>query len=169
MLKRSDLDVLFNRGKLWPLWVPLSILLIEENPMHKKILKLLVVLGSSISGFLAYRLFFYSSSAAITPYHIHYGFDFPFYKLSVFISIVYFLITIVPPFVSNSKRISSSGFPNLASFLVIIVLFEDYVISVWFFFAAIISWEVFNILKQMSSALSISVTSPSLIKSIRQI
>ena len=169
MLKRSDSDVLFNRSKLWPLWVPLSNLLIEENPMHKKILKLLVVLATLISGFLVYRLFFFSSSASITLYQMHYGLDFPFYKISVFISIVYFLITIVPPFVSNSKRISSSGFPNLASFLVIIVLFEDYVISVWFFFAAIISWEVFNILKQMNSALSISATSFSLVKSIRQI
>jgi len=169
MLKRSDLDMLFNRSKLWPLWVPLSNLLIEENPMHKKILKLLVVLATLISGFLVYRLFFFSSSASITLYQMHYGLDFPFYKISVFISIVYFLITIVPPFVSNHKRMTSLGLLNLTSFLVTIVFFEDYVISVWCFFAAIISWEVLMVLKQMNPESSISVTSPSLIKSIRQI
>ncbi len=135
---------------VWPFWVPFSFLLIEKNEKRKKALKILVGLGSVVSIFLAYQVLFYPVSAAITPLHIHYALHFPEGTFSIAVTIFYFLATIVPPFLAGGKRMTSLGLLNLMSFIVTVVFFENYVISVWCFFAALISWEVFLAMKDLN-------------------
>lgn len=136
---------------VWPVWVPLSILLIEKNDKRKKGLKILLGVGAVLSLFLAYRMLFSSVSAAITPYHIRYEIDFPYRQYFVIIFASYFLATIVPPFISSGKRMISLGLLNFASFLITILFFKDYLISVWCFFSALISWEVYLVMKDMAA------------------
>lgn len=47
--------------------------------------------------------------------------------------------------------LESLGLLNLASFVVTIVFFEQYVISVWCFFAALMSLEVFFAIKDLEA------------------
>jgi len=134
---------------VWPVWVPLSILLIEKNEKRKKVLKLLVVLGSLLALFLAYRILYSSVSAAITPYHIQYEIDFPYRQYFAIIFSAYFLTTIVSPFISSGKRMISLGLLNLTSLIITMIFFEDYIISVWCFFSALISWNVILVMKDL--------------------
>ncbi|MEO8764279.1 MAG: DUF6629 family protein [Ginsengibacter sp.] len=135
---------------VWPFWAPFSFLLIEKDEKRKTVLKILLGFGSAVAIFLAYRVLFYPVNAAITPLHIHYELHFPYEQFSIIVSIFYFLATIVPPFLAGGKRMTSLGLLNLMSFIVTVVFFENYVISVWCFFAALISWEVFLAMKELN-------------------
>ncbi|MEO8086787.1 MAG: DUF6629 family protein [Bacteroidota bacterium] len=135
---------------VWPIWVPLSILLLEKNTKRRKAMKIFLSLGILLAAFLAHRLLFYHATAEITPYHIHYALDFPYEQYTIILSIFYFLTTIVPPFLSDAKRMTSLGLLNLTSFIITIVFFENYVVSVWCFFSALISWEVFLVMKNLN-------------------
>ena len=110
---------------VWPLWVPLSFLLIEKNENSKLSLKILLGVGTIVSFFLAYRVLFYLVSAAITPLHIHYELYFPYQQFSTIITILYFLATIIPPFIAGGKRMVSLGLLNLMSFVITVVFFEN--------------------------------------------
>jgi hypothetical protein len=135
---------------VWPFWLPFSILIIEKDEKRKMALKVLLGLGLVVSFFLAYRVLFYPVSAAIAPLHIHYELHFPYVPFGIVVSIFYFLVTIVPPFLAGGKRMSSLRLLNLMSFIVTMVFFESYVISVWCFFAALISWEAFLVMKELN-------------------
>lgn len=135
---------------LWPFWVPFSFLLIEKGDKRKKILRILLGLGSIASIFLAYRLLFHPVTAVINPFHIRYTINFPFKILNILVGITYFIVSIVPPFLAGGKRMISLGLLNLISFIITIVFFENYVISVWCFFAALISFEVYLVMKNLN-------------------
>ncbi len=140
---------LFLAQAVWPFWVPYSFLLIEKDEKRKIALKILLGFGTIVSIFLAYRVLFFPVSAAITPLHIHYALHFPNEPYSTVVSIFYFLATIVPPFLAGGKRMTSLGLLNLMSFIVTMLFFENYVISVWCFFGALISWEVYIAMKEL--------------------
>jgi hypothetical protein len=135
---------------VWPFWVPFSFLLIGKEGKRKTASKILFGISAVLSIFLAYRVLFFPVSAAITPLHIHYELNFPYEPYGFVVSIFYFLATIVPPFLAGGKRMISLGLLNLMSFIITVVFFENYVISVWCFFAALISWEVFFAIKDLN-------------------
>ncbi len=136
---------------LWPLWVPVSMLQIERSKIGRKLLSILVVIGASVSLYLLYTLISYNVSAAITPYHIHYELDFPTH-FQYLVAGLYFLTTVVPPFLLKGKRMISLGLLNLASFVITMIFFDQYVISIWCFFAALISWEVILVIKELNKS-----------------
>jgi hypothetical protein len=140
---------LFIAQVLWPLWVPLSVLLIEENEDHKKVLMLFVCFGAALALYLAYCLLFYKIDAVITPYHIHYELYFPKEYNSV-VGVIYFMTTIIPPFISTQKKMTLLGVFNFLSFIITEIFFDDYLVSVWYFFSALISWQVFLVMKNMN-------------------
>lgn len=135
---------------IWPTWVPLSILLFEKDVARKKILQVIFCLGLMLSCYLAYCLVLYDVSASIRSHHIHYDLDFPVQYIPI-LSLFYFIPTIVPPFISSVKKMSLLGLLNFASFLVTKLFFGDFIISVWCFFAALISGVVYLILRETRS------------------
>ena len=139
---------LFIAQVLWPFWVPLSVWLIEENEHRKKELQVFLFSGSILSLYLGFCLFFYKADAIITPYHIHYELYFP-QNITTLVGIIYFLSTIIAPFLSTHKRMKFLGTFNLLSFIVSEIFFKDYLVSVWCFFSALISWEVYLVMKNM--------------------
>jgi len=143
----TTLFFVFVAQVLWPIWVPLSIYLFEENNSRKKWIMRFVILGVLLGLFHGYNLIMYNVSALITPKHIHYDFTLQA-NYPVLIAVSYFLCTVTPPFISSGKRMTTLGFLNLFSALVAIIFFQDNIISVWCFFSALISWEVYLILKE---------------------
>lgn len=142
---------LFFAQVLWPFWVPLSFMQLEKNRFRKKIYLFLLVIGSFASFYFAYHLLFFEVNASIIPYHIHYEMTFPNRIFSLFLSALYFLATIIPPFLAKEKRMITLGLLNLSSFIITVLFFEKYVISVWCFFGALISWEIFLIMRDLKS------------------
>ena len=49
------------------------------------------------------------------------------------------MVTVLPTFISSIPRMWSVGLPIAVSFLVAKALYPDYIISIWCYFAAIIS------------------------------
>lgn len=136
---------------VWAFWVPFSFfLIVEKYSKTEKVMKVLLGFSSVVSIFLACRIFFYPVGASITPLHIHYELYYPHALLSTIVAVFYFIATIVPPFLVGLKRMTTLGLLNLMSFIITFVFFENYVISIWCFFAALISWEVFLAMKDLN-------------------
>lgn len=133
---------------VWPLWVPLSIAALETNPVRKKILVGLSVIGVIFSGLLAYGLIFYHSYVDLDCYHIHYVLMFPDYisKISI---VAYPLSTVVPGLVSSFRRMRIMGIMLALSLILVELIYTKVVISVWCFFAALLSMYVYFIIRGM--------------------
>jgi hypothetical protein len=137
---------------IWPTLVPYSMYIMEEQASRKKILRVLLITGLVLSSYLLFSLFYYPAAASISTMHIRYDLARP-YQFVYFTSVLYFVSTIVPPFISSISRMFWIGFLSLASFLITVVFFSENIISIWCFFAATISVGVFLVLKKKSVAI----------------
>ena len=136
---------LFLAQIVWPVWVPLAILLVEKNDKRKTIQKLLVAIGVLLSFYLAYCLLSYNVKAKVIGYHISYEQDYPV-GLSLYCGVFYLIATIAPPFFSTIKRMWLLGVAILISYIITIAFYQNYFVSVWCFFASVISISVFVIM-----------------------
>ncbi len=139
---------LFLAQVVWPLWIPLAILLVEKEDKRKKTQKLLVAIGVLLSFYLAYCLLSYNVQAKIIGYHISYEQDYPA-QLRISGGVLYFIATIAPPFFSTIKRMWLLGVAILISYIITIIFYEDYFVSVWCFFASVISISIFIIMQKI--------------------
>jgi hypothetical protein len=133
---------------IWPVWVPYSILALEKNPFRQKLLRVLLVMGTMAGVYLLYCLMVYDVDAGIGSGHIEYALHFPEAGVRP-TSIFYFIAIIFPPFISGYKGMNYLGLLLFISYLLSQVFFTDYLISVWCFFAALLSIMVVWILKKM--------------------
>jgi hypothetical protein len=133
---------------LWPLWVPWSVLRMEQNSDYRTLLRFLTGLGCAVSAFLLIGLlFFFEPVALISGHHIRYDFQ-SYVHTSQYTGFLYVLPTVLPPFLAASKRCHVLGWANLASFFITKFFFTEHIISVWCYFAAIMSAAVVWIVSQ---------------------
>jgi hypothetical protein len=145
MKEPSTYLFLFFAQIVWPFWVPFSILKLEKDQRRKKIEKILMIVGAIVSIYLAYCLIFFKVEAKIIGMHISYFQDYP-KDLSHYGGILYVLATIAPPFFSSVKKMWILGAAILISYIITTIFYTDYIVSVWCFFAAIISITVYAIM-----------------------
>ncbi|MBL7747843.1 MAG: hypothetical protein JNM19_10475 [Chitinophagaceae bacterium] len=142
---------------VWPFWIPFSVWLMEKQPKRKKIIRLFVWTGALVAVGVSIILFSYPVEV-ITPFcftcpdasssavyeHLHYEFAIPSLvkKMVVAFSVLYIAATIVTPFISGIKKMKWLGVVFLASYLFAITFYHGFVISVWCFFAALLSFVV---------------------------
>jgi len=142
---------LFFAQIVWPVWVPFAILVLAKKNQRKPIEKILVVIGGVVSLYLAYCLASYPVQAKVIGYHIAYGQDYPA-GLSHYGGALYIIATIVPPFFSPIKRMWLLGAAILISYIITTLFYTDYIVSVWCFFASIISITVYLVMRQSGKA-----------------
>ncbi|HMI78557.1 MAG TPA: DUF6629 family protein [Ferruginibacter sp.] len=140
---------LFIAQVVWPLCVPLSILLLEKNKKRIMGLKLLVAAGAVVSIYLGYCLLTYPVNAKIIGYHISYGQVYPVRPAGL-IGMLYIIATIAPAFFSGIKRMWYLGVAILISYIMTKIFYTDYIVSVWCFFASVISIVVLAIMYKMT-------------------
>jgi hypothetical protein len=70
-------------------------------------------------------------------------------------AIVYFIPTVLPALISSVDRMRLLGIIVLASYLVSNVFYQNYLVSVWCFFAAIISVVILVIILALRKAPSV--------------
>jgi hypothetical protein len=140
---------LFFAHVVWPVWVPLSVLATEKDPKRRRILMGMLIIGISVSIYLGLCLVFRPVNALIRDHHIFYDLKFPpgIKWISAFF---YFIPTVVPPFISSYKKMVWLGLAVLTSYIISQIFFEGYVISVWCFFAAVISGAVYFIVHSLA-------------------
>jgi len=141
---------LFFAENLWPFWVPLSILLMEENPTKKKILKVITVLGLLLSVYLLFCMFNYELHAEVCSHHIFYNLDFPL-EVNIYGAMVYYLSTVIAPILSSNRKVQWFGFGVLLAYVAARLFFEISRISVWCFFAAVVSIGIYFIIRASKS------------------
>lgn len=132
----------------WPLFMPLAVLLLEENAFRKKLLYSLLSLSGVVVLYYGYGILFGDIRITAEHYHIQYQ-VFSKGALPIIFFALYTLTTIVPLFISSVKGTSKMGFLMLGSCLVSLLFFVQFLTSVWCFFAAVISFVVYKILKDI--------------------
>lgn len=141
---------------LWPMIIPLSMLLMEENKNKKRILKILLALGILLASYYAYCLLNFTVNPQIVAYHIQYQNDFPVAFRNVAFA-VYLIATIAPLFVSSVKRMHYFGILMFLSCAISALFFMQYLTSVWCFFAAFISMVIYWILKDLKKIFNFEI------------
>lgn len=145
---------LFVAQVVWPVWVPYAILKLEPKEKRKKSEIALVGIGALVSIYLAYCLFTFPVEAEILGYHISYEQNYP-PALSHYCGFLYIVATIVPPFFSRISRMWMLGTTILISYTITTIFYTDYIVSVWCFFASIISIAVYAIIYELNNPMRI--------------
>ncbi|HUW05521.1 MAG TPA: DUF6629 family protein [Williamwhitmania sp.] len=136
---------------IWPSLIALSVLFMEEDARRRRTLWVLLGLGMVVSLYYAVCLLTFNVAPTIEGHHIYYHTDFPkMFALPAFIA--YLIATITPLFASSIKRTHLLGGLMFFSCLVTVLFFTQYLISVWCFFAAVISAVVYWILSDSKKA-----------------
>ncbi|MCX6251876.1 MAG: hypothetical protein NTX61_14130 [Bacteroidetes bacterium] len=130
---------------IWPVMIPLSVLLMEKNTRKRKIVWAMLGLGISVSMYYGFCLLFFHVTPRVNGFHIKYFTDFPQFMANVAV-IVYMIATITPLFISSIKRMFILGILMSLSCLITVLFFRLYLASVWCFFAALISGVIYWIL-----------------------
>lgn len=146
---------LFFAQVVWPVWVPIAVILLEKGEARKKTQKVLVATGAIVSAYLAYCLFRFHVHAEITGHHVFYRQDYP-PVLSDYGGILYVIATIFPPFFSRVKKMWMLGTAILISYIITTIFYEDYIVSVWCFFASVISILVYVIMLGIEKSFSLT-------------
>ncbi len=142
---------------VWPFWIPFTIWKLEKNLKRKKMIQKFVWIGAAVAIGVSFILFRFPvqvvtpfcfncpGSPSLTPRdHLHYEFAIPqlIKNLIVAFSVLYIAATIITPFLSGIKKMKWLGVVFLASYLFAIGFYRGFVISVWCFFAALLSFIV---------------------------
>ena len=130
---------------LWPTLIPLAVLMMESNARKRKIMRLLLLIGISVSIYYSCCLLFLNVTPQIMGYHIMYNSNFP-KLIAIPVFILYLIVTLTPLFISSIQRTHLMALLMFFSCVVTAIFFTQYLTSVWCFFAALISGVIYWIL-----------------------
>lgn len=136
---------LFFAHALWPVWVPFAALLFETKQPQKTIIFGFFILGLLLSLGEIYCLSAYHVESRIYGHHIEYLITYPRPFVSVS-EIVYGIVTLVPCFISSFKKMRWFAIVLAASLVLTAIFYQAWLISVWCFFAALLSVIIYRIL-----------------------
>ena len=125
---------------LWPIFVPIAILLLEKDPVRKKILRVFTGIGLAVGIFLLYFIFQDGIISQIVNQSVSY--NSPHLYLPLVLTL-YVFATCISFLISSDKVINIIGIVMLTSFLAASLFFSGTFISVWCFFAAVLSFIIF--------------------------
>ena len=146
--KPSTYIFLYFAQVIWPIWLPLSIMKLEHFKKKQRLHYVFVIIGCLIAFYLGFCMIAYPVQTKITGFHITYVQEYPI-AFRGYGEFLYGLSSILPAFLSNVKRMWIIGVTIITSYLTTTFFYEEYIISVWCFFATIISVVVFFILENI--------------------
>jgi len=126
----------FISTPIWPIWVPLIMWLMETDQRRKKILYYFMLMGAAVALYMMYCLIVYGVSADAEHGHIRYTRDFPYLYVIRPMNLAAIAIT---PFLSTLRYTKLLAAAMMASLILSYIFYKEHVISVWCFFAAILS------------------------------
>ena len=129
---------LFFAFILWPIWIPVSVYAIESVKTKRKILLGCLTAGTLTALVLALCLMQYGAQASVVNHHIFYRVSLP-EALWIPCSILYLIATVLPFFIVSLRWGWVFGITVAASYLATLFYYYEVMISVWCFFAALLS------------------------------
>ena len=125
---------------LWPIYVPLAGLALETVPWRRRVLIAIAIAGSAVGLYLLATLFTLPIVATVTGQHIAY--ESPhFYALAAMS--LYLLGTCASLMFSSHVRVVAFGVAAFVSAVAAYAFYATWFISVWCFFAGVLSVIVF--------------------------
>ena len=125
---------------LWPAYIPLAVYMLEPPGRRRRALIPVVAIGAAVSTYLLYMLVVYSVVSRPIGQHVEY--DSPhFYAAAVML--LYLVSTTVSPLVSTHRMVKVFGALALLSFGAVYYFYTAWFISVWCFFAALLSSVIY--------------------------
>jgi hypothetical protein len=121
---------------LWPVYVPVAVLLIEPSGWRRTTLWGLCAAGTAVAIYFMYMLVAFPVVSRATGQHIEY---FSPHFFAVAVMSLYLLSTAISPMVSSHQWVKVFGVLSLASFAAAYYFYAQWFISVWCLFAAILS------------------------------
>jgi hypothetical protein len=135
---------------LWPVYLPLAVLMMEPRGWHRRVLIGFAVAGGAVGAYLLYVLVAFPVVSQPTGRHIEYVSP-HFYALEVMT--LYLMATALSPLLSTQRRVQIFGVLALTSFAAAYYFYATWFISVWCFFAALLSVSVYLHVAQRKSDL----------------
>jgi hypothetical protein len=121
---------------LWPIYVPIAVLLLEPEAWRRKLLMAIAVGGAAVGLYLLYILVTEPIVSEVVGGHISY--QSPHFYVAAVMTL-YVLATCVSSFVSSCKTIRWFGAATFVALLAAYAFYAFWFISVWCFFAAVLS------------------------------
>jgi hypothetical protein len=129
---------LFFAEVAWPICISFAMMRLEKKANRRKLLLVLFYASVFLSLVLAFSLFYYSVDARVMGNHIMYTIDTPDYFKSI-TNLIYFSTAVLPPLLSTVNKAKWIGVILIISYLVAKIGYPDYIISIWCYFATIIT------------------------------
>ena len=124
---------------LWPVYVPIAVLLLEPDAWRRKLLAGIALAGAAVGLYLLYFLVTEPITSEVVGRHISYVSP-HFYVVPVMT--LYVLATCVSSLVSSCNTIRWFGVATFVALLAAYAFYAFWFISVWCFFAAVLSMIV---------------------------
>lgn len=151
---------------LWPVYIPLAALLIEPPGSRRRTLLLFAIAGVAVGAYLLYVLVAYPIVSRPTGQHVEYVSP---HFFAAAVMTLYLLSTTISPLFSTYRTVKLFGVLALSSFAAVYYFYATWFISVWCFFAALLSAVVyfhFVLRKAEDSGLRISTVNRTTEKSL---
>ncbi len=121
---------------LWPAYVPFAVWLMEPPGRRRRLLFAFVAAGVTVGSYLLYMLIAFPVIAQPTGRHIEYVSP---HFFAAPVMTLYLMSTAISPVVSRHRLVQVFGVAALLSFATAYYFFATWFISVWCFFAALLS------------------------------
>ena len=125
---------------LWPVYLPVAVLLIEPPGWRRRVLLAFVTAGVAVSVYLFYILVAYQVVSRPTGQHIEYVSP-HFFALTTMT--LYLASTTLSPCLSTYRTVKVFGLLALAAFAMAYFFYMTWFISVWCFYAAMLSAVIY--------------------------
>lgn len=120
----------------WPIFVPLAVGLLEATAWRRRAIALCALSGLTVGMYLLAAMIQRPVTAQLVAHHIAYDFD---HSHVVTASILYFVGACAAPLFSSHRSVRLFGVAALASSFISYLIFETWFISVWCYFAGLMS------------------------------
>ena len=125
---------------LWPVYLPVAVLMVEPPGGRRRTLIPFVAAGAAVGAYLLYVLVVFPVVSRPTGQHLEY--DSPHFFAAAVMTL-YLLSTTVSPLLSTLRGVKVFGLLALLSFGAAYYFYATWFISVWCFFAALLSVVIY--------------------------
>lgn len=132
---------------VWPVWLPLSLFLVEELPLRKWLIFPFLLLGTGLAGYFLSYLPNNTVIAEVNHQNIHYTLKTPFAIDEWFLIGIYTVATIIPCLISSTKFVMQFGILSLLAWVAAEYFFNTNFTSVWCFFCALVSVFIYIVIR----------------------
>ena len=143
---------------LWPVYVPVAAWLLEPQPQRKLLLAGVCMVGFAVGGYLLYTMLM--NPIVARPVGGHVDYESPHFYIALSMTL-YFVATTGSLLLSSHRWVRVFGALALAASMLAYAFFARWFISVWCFFAAVLSLAVLvQLLPQRGGRGTASLSSP---------